>query len=91
MLVPAQHHPISLIGSMWNLGSRWPSQGEGGVCGGGKSGDSSVTMGCKAVSVTVKHANTSVKTPAQRGIPCDLHVLAWGCGDTHIRINQRNS
>ena len=47
MLVPAQHQPISLIDSMWNLGSRWPPQDEGGVCGGGESGDSSVTMGCK--------------------------------------------
>lgn len=28
MLVPAQHLPISLIGSMWNLASRWSSPEE---------------------------------------------------------------
>lgn len=38
MLVPAQHLPISLIGSMWNLLSCWSSPGEGGVCEGGSRG-----------------------------------------------------
>lgn len=38
MFMPAQHLPISLIGSMWNPGSRWSSPEEGGICGGGKCG-----------------------------------------------------
>lgn len=57
MLVPAQQLPISLIGSMWNLASRWSSPEKEGyveeesveVCC-----DINVTLGCKAFFITGK-------------------------------------
>lgn len=61
MLVPAQQLPISLIGSMWNLSSRWSSPEEEGYV------EEETVEVCYDISVTFvvcdfEHTNTSVKT-----------------------------
>lgn len=77
MLVPAQHLPISLIGSMWNLGSRWSSPEEEGYVEEESAGECcDIMLGCKAMFMA-RNTNTRVKTSTQRSI-CMIHMCNMG-------------
>lgn len=88
MLMPAQHLPISLIGSMWNLCSRWSSPEEEGYVE-----EKCVEVRCN-ISVTLGSVHDWKHTYKCKDIHAKMMLydphMQWGFADTHAHhTNQR--